>query len=264
MLLCKTTINGKHNIEEWILDKRWIFMLSLDAKCGLLEKCYTIHAATCAEQDLSCGKGCATCCTSHVTMTTLEGLVILRHLEKLNRLDWLEGLLAADNPSRFRPQVTINHLADLCARDELLPEESMDPAAGPCPLLIDDACPIYPVRPLGCRAMVSQSVCANAGEACMPGFMLTLNNVLMQYVEAIDVPGCSGNFVDVLRFLLDQEHRSIYEQQQARVGEALLANRPVSVLMVPPEDRQRLAPVLKTFQAHIKRAYLQSGLDEPS
>jgi Fe-S-cluster containining protein len=244
--------------------ERWIHMFNLDTKCGLLEKCYAIHTEACAEADLICGKGCATCCTSHVTMTTLEGIFILRHLEKQNRLDWLEGLLADDNPSRFRPQVTINHLADLCARDEPLPKEAVNPAAGQCPLLIDDSCPIYAVRPLGCRAMVSQSPCAGAGEALMPDFILTLNNVLMQYVEAIDVPGCSGNLIDVLRLLLDQVNRLAYEQQRACGGDDLLANRPLSVLMVPPEDRQRLTPVLTTIQGHIKRAYLQSGLDNPA
>ena len=33
--------------------------------------------------------------------------------------------------------------------------ETLDPSWGACPLLFNDACPIYTLRPFGCRCMVS-------------------------------------------------------------------------------------------------------------
>ena len=96
----------------------------------------------------------------------------------------------------------------------------------------------------------------------MPEFILTLNHILLQYLEGLDVPGFSGNLIDVLLFLNNPQNRKDYEQQAvAAPPETLLKNRPVSVLMIPPEHRQNLQPVLQTIQSEIKRAVLQSGLD---
>ena len=120
------------------------------------------------------------------------------HLRRHSGLKGLNRLAAAASPTRYRPAVTLNHMAAFCMQGLDLPEEVNDPAAGSCPCLEADLCPLYAVRPFGCRAMLSTRPCVQGGQAHMPPFILSLNNVIMQYLEAIDRPGGWGNLIDVL------------------------------------------------------------------
>ena len=230
--------------------------MNIERRCRLLQEIYRRYDEFIAPYDLACRKGCAPCCTCNVTLTTLEGLLILRQLDQFGPPGWIVRLLAAQSKPRYQPGTTINQLAELCARDESVPEEFADPQDGPCFLLSDATCPLYAVRPLGCRAMVSKSDCKADGSADMPEFVLTVNNLFSQYIESIDVQGLSGNLVDVLLFLSDPRQRQSYEAGQALDRPpALLANRPAPVLMVPPEHRQRIEPWLKVIQQAVRSAF---------
>ena len=164
-------------------------------------------------------------------MTTLEGYRILAHLEHTGDKACLERLTRPAPPGRFVPRVTINRMADICARGGDPPDEQPDPEAGPCPILTDRHCSFYPVRPFGCRCMVSARNCAETGFAEMDPFILTLNDIFLQHLEHIDAHGYTGNVVDVMQFF-----------------DGLLANQPVFVLMIPPEHRNRIQPVLQQIR----------------
>jgi Fe-S-cluster containining protein len=240
-------------------------IISLADRLVLMEKLYAIHAQQCARFDLACTRKCAACCTCNVTLTTLEGLALWRRLEQGAAPDWREHVVAAAVPGRFQPGMTLNEMAARCASGQDIPEESAQADAGPCPLLTgppaEDLCPVYVVRPFGCRAMVSQDTCSGEDAAQMPDFILALNTVLLQYIEGLDSSGLSGNLTDVLHFMDNPQNRRDYERQLVLEPQGpLLKNRPVSVLMVPPEQRAGMQPVLAAIQTEIKRAFLQSGM----
>ena len=225
---------------------------------ALLQRLYDIHATVVQEGGLACCKGCAACCTRNVTLTTLEADLIRHYLqtEAPNGAwsQWCRRLAESGDLVRFQPQVTINQIADLCIRDAEIPEEEMDPEAGPCPFLGNDVCRIYPARPFGCRAMISTETCSTGHAALMPEFALTVNNVFLQYIEAADPGGMTGNLIDVLLTLSDDENLDPTDIRRMAAHERrhLIPNHPMSVLMVPPEHRNRMIPVLKDIQDAFK------------
>ncbi|WP_419658126.1 conserved uncharacterized protein, UPF0153 [Desulfosarcina variabilis str. Montpellier] len=224
--------------------------MDLDTKLTILARLDDIYEKFISQFDLACEKYCAHCCTANVTMTTLEGARIFAHLEKTGQRQYLETISKHAHPDRFVPQVTINHLADICAKDGDPPEEHFNPEAGPCPILEKDACPLYAVRPYGCRCMVSARNCGQTGAADMDPFILTVNDVFLQHLEHIDAQGYTGNFADVMKFLASAENRADYAG--GRLGPApdgLIANQPVFVLMIPPEHRERIQPLLEQIRS---------------
>ena len=165
----------------------------------------------------------------------------------------MRALQAAASRSRFQPRITTNHLAALCVRpqagDPELPEDAADPRVGPCPLLEGNLCSIYAVRPFGCRAMVSRSDCAAHRAADMPDEVLAANTLVLQFIEAIDDGGLTGNLTDVLLHLSQMERPDAYQSKERRsFSDELAANRPIPCLMVPPEQRERVAPLLQAIR----------------
>jgi len=140
-------------------------------------------------------------------------------------------------------------MAKLCVADEPLPHENCDPDWGPCPLLTDEACPIYPVRPFSCRCMVSKQACKETGYAGMDEFVLTVNNVFLQFIEQVDQGGCFGNLTDVLLLLESGEgQKSCREGSLDCEAHGLIPNEPAKILMVPPEHRLKIQPILVSLQ----------------
>ena len=224
--------------------------MNLDTKLKLLDRMVDIYDRFVGDFDLACEKYCAHCCTANVTMTTLEGYRILSHLEKNPEMNCLETIARQAHPERFMPRVSINRMADICARDGDPPDEHLNPDAGPCPVLVDDACSLYPVRPFGCRCMVSARNCGQTGFADMDPFILTVNDVFLQHLEHIDAQGYTGNFADVMQFLEAADNRKSYIAGRLGTPPAgLVANQPVFVLMIPPEHRERIQPLLKQIRS---------------
>jgi hypothetical protein len=224
--------------------------MDLNTKLTLLDRMVEIYERFVGQFDLACEKFCAHCCSANVTMTTLEGHRIHTHLEKTGAMHYLETITQHSHPERFMPRVSINRLADICARDDEPPEEHPNPDAGPCPVLADNACPLYPVRPFGCRCMVSARNCGETGFADMDPFILTVNNMFLQFLEHVDAQGYTGNFTDVMQFLAPDENRQKYAAGQLDGAPAgLVANQPVFVLMIPPEHRERIQPILKQIRS---------------
>lgn len=227
--------------------------MQVQERLELLKKIYDIHDGFALKAQTSCHKGCSACCTCNVTATTMESLLIYDYLVSQGRAGRLRSMVASAPPSRFRPKVTINQMVALCAEGRDLPEETNDPSAGICSFLDDDICSLYPVRPFGCRAMLSSSDCSLGGEAQMPSFMLSVNNVIMQYIEAIDLPGGTGNLIDVLSVLSVDALREAYLGGQDLGGsQGVLINRSFPVLMVPPEHRQSIGPLIQSLNAAVQ------------
>lgn len=242
--------------------------IDIEDRLAALAHVYGTHDRFAATLTPACGPGCAHCCTRNVTLTTLEGLYLIRRLETTRRKELvplLAGLSAAKDFSGFRPTLTTNHIAEYCRRGEEPPEDSPEnspkdspgeasasPEPGPdrvCPLLRDALCSLYPGRPFGCRCMTSATACTPDGMADMPPVALTESIAVMQVIEHLDAGGFSGNLVDVLTALLDDDIRRAYKSGTLTEAPAhLVANHALTVLMVPPEHREAIQPFLDALR----------------
>jgi len=196
-----------------------------------LDRIYRLYAEQTGSLDLACRKYCADCCTADVTLTRLEGAYILDALDDEGRAELFARLAAHGDSPRFQPRMTTNGFAAYCNHGAP-PEDAAGSATGPCPLLSENACTIYPQRPFGCRCMISARPCRETGEARIDPFTLTLNTVFLQLIEHLDKDGFFGNLNDVLCRL-----------DRSDAG-ATIPCQPLSALMVPPEHRDRIRPVL--------------------
>ena len=224
--------------------------MNIEDRCERLKSIYSIYDAFIDSIQRACRKRCAWCCTCNVTATTLEGWLIDEHLRSGRAVSGavveVPSIIAPDR--RFQPRVTINGMARLCMQGRPLPDELNDPAAGRCPLIEEDICPIYDVRPFGCRAMLSTAACDRGGEAVMPPLILSANNIVMQFIEGLDQPGASGNLLDILKYFSDADCRRAYEQQKTHSWpQPLVPNQSIPIWMIPPEHRKAVQPLLESL-----------------
>lgn len=212
-------------------------------KLERLDHIYDLYEEVIGGFDKACGEGCSECCTRNVTLTTLEGLRIMERVEHVDNLI-LKAREEAGKP-RMMPKVTTNLLAELCLKGEAVPEEESEVAWGSCPLLSDSRCPLYDHRPFACRCMVSRNRCGDSGYADMDEFIITLNNVFIQYIEHVDDSGYTANLTDMLLLFSDKEKMDAYKNSGLTVpGGNLPKNSQIKMLMVPPEHRKRMEPIL--------------------
>jgi Fe-S-cluster containining protein len=161
----------------------------------------------------------------------------------------MQRVSGAAGQKRFKPQITINQMAHRCMTGHEIPEEILDPAWGPCALLSQKDCPIYPIRPFGCRCMMSLTICAETGYADLDAFTLTVANLFNQYIEHLDQDGMTGNLIDVLLFLDDKYNLVTYQSDKVEpTAKGLIPNSPIPVLMIPPEHRERIGPLLQSLK----------------
>jgi Fe-S-cluster containining protein len=221
----------------------------------VLKTIYQLFDDVAADQALACRKACAVCCTSNVTLTTLEGVFIMGQLSGQQRAALLDRMQPFRTRERFQPTISINRMAQMCLQGIDIPPESADPGIGHCPLLDRDICPIYSSRPFACRSMLSTMVCSRGGEASISPFVMTVSQAMLQYLEAIDIPGYSGNLVDILTFLSDPSRQGQYESRQLPpVPAGLTANMVAPVLMIPAGHRKRMAPLVQKIEQAIVQA----------
>ncbi len=223
--------------------------MEIKVKVHVLEEMYRVYDDFARKRSVACRRGCAHCCTCNVTLTTIEAYKIAEHLVSEGDGTSLETLRDAAARRHYQPAVTINRLAELCARGEEAPEEENDPAWGRCPFLASDECPIYAIRPFGCRCMTSTRACDAAGHAHMDSLAMAVNNLFVQYIEHIDAGGCTGSLLDVLPALASRSRLRQYRENKLPCGDhRLLPNQPIPVLMIPPEHRERIHPILEAIQ----------------
>ncbi|MFO7988913.1 MAG: YkgJ family cysteine cluster protein [Thermodesulfobacteriota bacterium] len=214
-----------------------------------LNDIYELYDRIIGSTALACGPGCAGCCTCNVILTSLEARMITDRLASPRR-EILHAAITHGFPvKRYIPKMSTNRFARLCMEDADLPEEENDPAWGKCPLLENDLCTIYDVRPFGCRAMVSESYCRDTGSAQMPSWVLTVNNLFLQAIEHLDQDGYFGNLSDMLLLTLSENAVTGQEHQNhGRKNRGLFVkNEPINCLMIPPEHRAQMAPVVRNL-----------------
>lgn len=193
----------------------------------------------------ACRPGCAVCCTINVTMTALEGYLIAETLAQTGHADVLESLEHHPSRQRFIPQYTLNQLAEMIAREESVPEEIIDPEWGSCPLLNENNCPIYDVRPFACRCLVSEKKCGDGGYALMSPSTVAVNQVMLQYIEHVDLQGFTGNMTDVLRYMRSAENRRRYRDGLLPDNRyPFIRNHPARHLLIEPACKETIAPLL--------------------
>lgn len=223
--------------------------MDIKKRLSALDSIYNIYDEFASGLDLACRKTCAHCCTSHVTLTTLEGYKISNHLSSALKADLLNRIQTGRDAHRFRPKMTTNQLAEQCARGINPPDEPETTPGIACPLLTDRLCSIYELRPFGCRCLVSRFNCGEKGYAEIEDFVLSMNTVFLQTIEHLDVKGCSGNLTDILEVLLIDDNRAVYDNGSFDCKiTGLISNRPLTALMIPPEHRARMEPILKLFR----------------
>lgn len=135
-------------------------------------------------------------------MSSLEGELICRFMEKSDDLGGLLECLLSPINKPYRPHMTTNQFARLCIEKGDIYDEAGDWSLKPCIFLDNGICRIYEVRPFSCRALVSLSDCQNEGAACMPPVLVTLNTIVHQIIEHLSLGGWWGNMLDVLPHVL--------------------------------------------------------------
>jgi len=90
-------------------------------KLAILDQIYAVYDRFCASLEVACKKNCAHCCTTNVTLTTLEGYKIVDHLTATGKLDIIAGFKKMASPTRYQPQVSTNRLAELYAAEAKVP-----------------------------------------------------------------------------------------------------------------------------------------------
>ena len=229
--------------------------MQIPKRLALLKRIDQIFHDVIADQALACRQHCAVCCTCNVTLTTLEGWRIINRLPDDQRDRVMARIKTALARPRFQPTISINHMARMCLQEMDIPDEATNPGMGDCALLDSDLCSIYAVRPLACRVMLSVATCRRNGEARIPPYMMTVSQILLQCLEAIDIPGFSGNLIDILAFLSDPRQQYAYACEQLTTPpEGLTRNQDIPMLMIPPQHRKRIAPLLETIQQALATA----------
>jgi Fe-S-cluster containining protein len=227
--------------------------LDLAKKLTLLDEIYKIYDDAVSGWSFFCKKQCALCCTQNVTLTTLEGERIVRHIQTSGQNHLFDVVRKNTSQKRFRPETTTNRIAELCALGEEIPDETIDPASGTCPLLENDLCLVYEERPFGCRCLVSKNDCRKTGYAEIDPFILTINDIFIQHIEHLDHQGMTGNFCDIIALLQPVENQSHNIHRNAS-RDTLIQNRPIRVLMIPPEHRDKVRPVIESLKKILPRA----------
>jgi hypothetical protein len=223
--------------------------VTLSKKIEALALVYKIYDEYSATLDLACQAKCAHCCTTNVTLTTLEGYKIVDGLIASGKHNVLERMKGAQAIPRFQPLFTTNRMAELCAADAKIPQEDTGIDWQDCSLLSDSLCEIYDLRPFGCRCFVSRQNCGETGYADIDDFTASVNSVFLQVIENLDAAGCSGNLIDVLQFMASDDNRRVYEQGEVNCEKSgLIVNWELKVLMIPPEHRQRIEPILQQLR----------------
>ncbi len=207
-----------------------------ESKIAQLKFVYAIFEEVMKDYQVVCKEKCTSCCTCNVTMTSLEADLILYNLDDQHRRKVGKALVIRFPEKRYTPKITTNQFARLCIEGKEIPEEKNDPSWGKCPLLENDLCTIYEVRPFGCRALISEIDCKKNKIAQIPPIALTINNVFLQAIEHMDQNGYFGNLTDVLGQKLQK--RSILSTPEILTllfNDQFLSNETITTWMVPPE-----------------------------
>lgn len=121
----------------------------------------------------ACQEGCAWCCSIKVETTAPEVLRIVEYLYSSRPSEEIEELRAS--------------LALLTPKLQAMSWEARYDAQVPCPLLVDNACSVYEVRPMTCRGWNSRDARACEESSMAPGKGLTVPVEGLQHMTFLSV-----------------------------------------------------------------------------
>ncbi|HSL40544.1 MAG TPA: hypothetical protein VK857_09235 [Desulforhopalus sp.] len=170
-------------------------------KKQILHTIYTLFADWSGLPEAACQAGCSTCCTRNVTITAVEGELILRWVQAEGLASWLGKVLKMAGPGQT-PAQTTNEFARACLEGREGIEEA-EPDLSPCPFLDGGICRIYPVRPFACRVFISTVRCRQGQAAVVPEEYFLAATARLQLIEHLGQRESWGNMFDVLPALLD-------------------------------------------------------------
>jgi len=222
-----------------------------DSAGNILGKIYALFDTHMAGFPLACAEQCTDCCTCNVTATGLEVAYLHDRLDAGALDDIRARLDRAGQTRRYRPLRTTNGFALDCMAGRGADEEENDPAWGTCPLLENGLCTIYPVRPLGCRVMMSTTRCRQTGQADMPWPALTMTTVFMQFVEHLDAGGVYGNFLDLLAHAGGNAPDCHGVPGKDKIP-GTARNLKIPALMIPPEHVEKTRNLVQSLGALIR------------
>lgn len=221
-----------------------------DHKKELLHAVYDVYSRWVERFPLVCQKGCADCCTQSVTMTSLEGEMILDFVKRRHREKWLIAKLAQAYPGNNRTTVTTNQFAGACLNQQEVDEDTLGSwDFTPCVFLEHAICSIYEVRPFGCRSFGSVVRCAADRSAEMPPIHLAVNTALTQVIEHIDSDGGYwANMTDILHGL------AVNNSGEGKMH--LLPARPVPGFLLEPREMH----VVKVLLQQLRKQFSEKGI----
>ncbi|SDU05284.1 hypothetical protein [Desulfobacula phenolica] len=215
-----------------------------------LKKIYSLYDEAMDHMEGVCQKKCSSCCTCNVTLTTLEAEFLIEALTQREKKELQARINHCFPQKRYIPKMTTNRFARLCVEGKEVPEEENDPSWGKCPLLADDLCVLYEVRPFGCRALMSQVHCSEKGYAQVPPIVLTFNTLFSQVIEHVDENGFFGNLSDMLTlFLSDNTFMRFSDPAGIPDDGRFVFNEKIPVLMIPLEHRERVKSFWKKLSS---------------
>jgi len=229
-------------------EKRYFLSADFTHRKELLQTTYVVYADWIRRFPLACRKGCDACCTQSVTMTSLEGEVILDAIRELGREKWLVEKLAQTTPMKSGPLMTTNQFAEACLKQLDVDSDmlcSWD--FNPCIFLEDSSCSIYELRPFGCRSFGSLIRCSPDGSAEIAPIHLTVNTVFCQIIEHLSSGnGYWSSMTDILQ--------SLAEIEPMLSEKYLLPARPIPGLLLEPQEVRVVRSLLKRLAEHSSSA----------
>ena len=225
-------------------------------KRQILSTIYDIFGQWNNDLEKACQRGCSRCCTQNVTITAVEGEVILRFIIAESMSPWFAEKLASAQTHR-PPKMTTNDFASAC-----LNGEDADPDDYPnlsiCPFLENNLCKIYPVRPFGCRLFISQKTCSTSQPALVADSYFEAATAVSQVIEHLGQKEYWGNMLDVLPALLDiSEFREIADHlnstQIMLARMQTLTAKPLPGFLFSKEHEKEVSPLLEAiFDAQVQ------------
>jgi Fe-S-cluster containining protein len=202
-----------------------------EIKRKILFVMYSVLNSQQEDLQLACQKGCSSCCTQSVMMTELEGEVIVDFYDKhIGRTEELYEFIKNNDYSDSKKNITPNTYARQFLEKQCGQEESSDWCFQPCVFLKDGTCTIYPVRPLGCRAFISEIDCKKNGTAEVKPITITKSVVLQQLTEHLD-KGRMWGALNKMMLLISSNKKS---QQDLSMG------IPLPGFLIPQEERDEV------------------------
>jgi Fe-S-cluster containining protein len=211
-------------------------------KQQLLRAVYGVYSPWVERFPLACKKGCAACCTQSVTMTSMEGEMILDFVRREGREKWLLEKLDRDRPGKSTAAMTTNHFAKACLdHQEVCVDNWGSWDFTPCIFLVENTCSIYEVRPFGCRSFGSFVKCGAGRAAEIAPRHLAVNTVFTQIIEHVSSDGGYwATMNDILLSLAD------CNTQDWKIH--LLPAQPVPGFLIEPHEKHTVKTLLKQLR----------------